>query len=361
MRQITTTAGSYQMREATPQDNQGLLQLLRETPMHGQVEVAFMRQPDYFVSSRVQGRQTQVFVGLIDQRIVCVGTRALRQCWINGQPTAAGYLADLRLAPQQRGGSLLARSYRFLAQQHADNRAEIYSTVIVAGNTAALTTIAANRKGMPRYTPLGKVHTPMLHVNRAPAPCLRAGETIGRGDVASLPEIVTALNAGRMQFAEVYCEEDFTSGRFADFPLSDIFILRRDGEVAGVLGLWSQQRFRQTVICGYNGWLKYLRPVVNMFRRPALPPAGAALNFAYAAFRAAVDKAALKTLLQQVLFEAQRRGHQYITLGLHENDPHLHAVTCLRHTPFAGELFAVTFNKEPDLDHRTPFVEAALL
>ncbi len=361
MSSTTAATAAYTIRAARPADNAGLLQLLRGTPMGGDIEVTFMRQPDYFLASRAQGRQTQVFVGLQSGRIVCTGTRALRRCWINGEEVDAGYLADLRLAPAQRGGSLIARSYRFLREQHADGRARMYCTVIVADNTTALKTIAANRKGMPRYTPLGKLHTPMLHVRPGGKPALQPGETIERCNVEMLPEVVSFLNASRMQMAEVYTADDFTGGRFTGFSLDNLFVLRRDGELAGVLGMWNQQPLRQTVICGYNGWLKRLLPLVNLVRRPQLPAPGETLNFVYAAFRAAKDQAALRTLLEHVLREASRGGHDYVTLGVHEDDPLLQAVFAFRHTPFAGRLFAVTFNEPPQLDGRTPFVEAATL
>src|SRR5437868_3001595 len=95
---VSSTARQHLVIEpAQASDDAELRALLRETPMSGAIEVAFLREPNFFHASDIQGTLVQVFVGRLDNKIIGVGTRAIRPSFINGARVDAGYLADLRL------------------------------------------------------------------------------------------------------------------------------------------------------------------------------------------------------------------------------------------------------------------------
>lgn len=342
---------------ARPSDDAELREMLR-TPMGGSIEVAFLREPNYFIASRIQGTRVQVMTVRRDGRIAAVGTRALRPTFVNGERVEAGYLSDLRIRPEFRGSTVLARGYRYLRELHADGEARIYSSVIVEDNRAALDTIAANRPGMPAYTDCGRILTPIVHLRR-PLPPIEA--EIERATLADLPEIVAKLNENRMQFAPAYETSDFLDGRFRDFRVTDFRLLRRRGRIAGVLGTWDQRGFRQTVVARYRGILGAVRPLVNLVRRPPLPPPGDTLRFFYAAFASTDDPEAYAALLRRIHNDSIGRGYTHFVTGLHERDPRAAAFEEYERTPFAGRLFAVTFDGPAELDGRVPYMEAALL
>ncbi len=98
-----------------------------------------------------------------------LGTRSVSPAFVNGRPALLGYLADLRLDERYRGGTLIARGYRFLRHLHEDHRARLYTTMIFSGNHAALTTIASGRAGLPQYHDMGLVHSPGINIRRAQA------------------------------------------------------------------------------------------------------------------------------------------------------------------------------------------------
>lgn len=339
-------------------DDAELRGLLRDTPMGGSIELAFLAEPSFFRASRIQGTDVQVLVARRGGRILGAATRALRPAWINGEKEDSGYLGDLRVRREARGGTILARGFRQLRELHADGRAKIYTTVIVEDNRTALETLAANRPGLPTYTDLGRIVTPMLGlVKRLPD----IAAYIVRGTPQMLPAIVAKLNEARMQFAPAWTEEDFRSGRLAGFRAEDFYVLRRGGAIVGVMGVWDQRAFRQTLVARYRGALGLLRPVINLFRRPPLPAPGSTLAFATVAFVATDGIEEYRALLRRVYNEACDAGLSWLCAGLHESDPRLPALSEYPSTPFAGRLFAVTYDGPPRLDGRTPWVEAALL
>lgn len=331
--------------------------------MKGRVELAFLREPSYFRAAQIAGPVVQTLVARAGDTIAGVASRAIRPAYINGRRVDAGYLGDLRLRPEYRDHTALYRGYRFLRELHGDRRTRIYSTVIVEDNHLALRTIAANRAGLPRYTDLGRILTPMIHPRR---PRRSLDANIERGTLASLPEIVHKLNQNRLQFAPIWTEADFLFGRLGGFSIGDFYLLRRQGRVAGVLGVWDQQALRQTVVLGYHGHLRWLRPLINTVCRPVLPSPGKPLNFFYVAFVSTDDVDAFRILLRCVYNDAamgKLRSHDYthFVVGLHERDPRAHVLEEYSRTAFAGRLFAVTFDGPPELDGRVPYVEAALL
>ena len=50
------------IRQATPVDNEKLLELSRETPMRGSLVINVDRSPDYFCLARLQGENCKIFV-----------------------------------------------------------------------------------------------------------------------------------------------------------------------------------------------------------------------------------------------------------------------------------------------------------
>ncbi len=348
---------------ARPSDDAELRALLKETPMRGRIELAFLREPSYLRAAQIAGPYVQVLVARVDGRIVGVATRALRPTYINGQQVTAGYLSDLRLRPEYQNGTLLARGYRFLRELHRDGRADVYSTVIVEDNRAALRTIAANRADLPRYVDRGKILTPMIHLRRT---LQDLGGEIERGSRASLPEIVRKLNENRLQFAPVWSEADFLGHRFPGFRIEDFYVLRRRGRIAGVMGIWDQRAFRQTAVVAYHGSLRWLRPLVNKLRRSPLPDPGKALAYFFVSFVATDDVDAFRVLLRRVYNAAVGRdlkqgGFSHFIAGVHERDPRADVFEEYSRTSFAGRLFSVTFDAPPELDGRVPYMEAALL
>ena len=332
--------------------------------MRGRIELAFLREPDYFRAARIAGPVVQTVVARVDGKIAAAGTRALRSTRLNGERVTAGYLSDLRLLEEHRGGTILARGYRFLRELHGNDRARIYSTVIVEDNRTALRTVAANRADLPSYTDMGRILTPMIHLRR---PLEDLGGEIERGSRASLAAIVRKLNENSLQFAPVWTEDDFLGGRLAGFRIEDFYVLRHCGRMAGVMGVWDQRAIRQTVVLAYHGGLRWLRPLVNRLGGPPLPPPGKALPYFFVAFVSTDDVDAFRVLLRRVYNDAvgsgaaRQRGYSHLIAGLHERDPRARVLEEYRRTDFAGRLFAVTFDGPPELDGRVPYMEAALL
>jgi len=376
------SAARVEVGPATRADDPALRALVGRLVIPGDVTVTFEREPDFFDACSIHG-DVQVGVGRDtgSGAVIGLGTRSIASAFVNGRPRDIGYLADLRLEPPYRNGTLVARGYRLLRRMHADGRVEFYTTVIFASNRVALDTIATGRAGLPRYHDFGVVHCPAINVGAGfwrPAGGRAARDAaleIRPGRAGLLDDIVDCLNRNnaRRQFAPVHTARDFEpGGRWKGFAVADFRVAFRCGRVVGVVGVWDQRAFKQTRIVRYAPHLGAARPIVNAIRRvtggPRYARAGEYLRYACVAFIAIDenDPGVFRALLRAAYEDQAGRDRVYLMIALHERDPFLPLVQRdYTLTPFQARLFCVSFAEGEAavgaIDARTPHIEAALL
>jgi hypothetical protein len=364
-------ASRFEIALATAADDRELRELLRNSPVPGQISVTFEREPSFFDSCRIRGDFFQACLGRDGKtgKIIGLGTRSVTPAFVNGEATPLGYLADLRLEQQYRGGALIARGYRFLGQLHEDCRTRLYTTVIFSENHAALATIASGRAGLPQYHNQGIIHSPGINIRRT-QPAILAGCEIVRGSKDLLPEIVGCLNRNnsRRQFAPIHTEEMFRN-RWRHFRIEDFHVALRGSSVVGVVGCWDQSSFKQTRVVGYGSHLRWTVPLANLARpftrAPRYPRVGQEVPYFYLGFIGIDndDLQVFRALLRSAYNAAVGAGYLYAILALHERDPLLPALRDYSLTPFSARLFCVTFDDGDDLvrelDGRVPYLEAS--
>ncbi|MGA2813722.1 MAG: hypothetical protein ABSG16_20150 [Candidatus Acidiferrum sp.] len=344
-------------------------------PVPGNIEVTFEREPDFFVGSEIRGafNLTIAVRDLQSGKIVGIASRSVTKAFVNGVPSDLGYLSDLRLSPEYRSGSLLARGYRFLKELHADGRALLYTTAIFAENSRALATLTAGRAGLPTYHPMGCLDCSGINLGRTKPP-FEARCDIERGSLTLLPQIVECLNRNnaRKQFAPFHtCEDFLPGGRWRDFTPTDFYVAMRDNRVMGVIGQWNQRRFKQTRIIRFSGPLRWLAPMVKLahpiLKGRRFPEVGEELRSFYVSFVAVDndDVSVFRALLRVLYRDAAAGDAMFALTSLHQEDPLRAALADYSLTPFCARIFCVCYGDGnqvfENLDNRVPYMEAATL
>jgi hypothetical protein len=148
-------------------DDDALRDLLRRTPMPGEIALAFLREPSFFLAGRAGNLETQTMVCRDgDGEVVGLGERSIRRAYLDGRPTALGYLSNLRGAVEWRKGLGLARGYRYLHSLHADGRAPFYVTTILEENAYAVALLTSGRVSLPTYEHVATLITYLIPVHR---------------------------------------------------------------------------------------------------------------------------------------------------------------------------------------------------
>ncbi len=350
------------IRFATAKDSEALCALLENSPMGEQIRLTFERRPDYFLGAAVQAEEPIVVVGEDDKTGDLFGVFAAgsRRVFVNGEERKVRYLSDLRIDSSHRGGTWLARGYRFLRREVLDGD-ELAQTLILSDNAAVRQILTSRRGGLPGYFPAGEYLTYFLSGTVTAA-------NAGAWEVRQArPEDVGGMQrffdreARRKQYYPCYRFEDLdTSSYYRGQSIADYWLAFEGEELCGILGTWDQSEFRQTRIQAYHGAIRYARPFLNLVSSVTFPDPGEVLPMRY--LHTAVTKdnrpEILEALLSSILSQ-EPRFPGYWVLGLDAADPLNAALSRCRKRVFRGGHYGVSFGDAPDLPEGPFYFEAA--
>jgi hypothetical protein len=363
----------FRFELATPEDEPALRRLLARNSIPGSIEIAYCREPNYFIGCEVMGDQYQVGVCRIQSgEPVGIAMLSSRMMYVNGEVQRIGYLSQLRLEKSYWGRGLTRRGFSYGKTVHEANPAYGYITTIIELNKKARSILETPRDPFPHYKDIGRLCSLALVLRPITLkPNLPNGMKIERG--AEAGEIVAFLNERgiRRQFQNYYAVEDFSNGRLYGFDLADCFVVRCEGRIIGTLAYWNQASFKQSIVMGYHQGMQIIKPFYNRYlvwrgARP-LPTPGEKIDHVYAIFAAVENDnpAIFVALLAEVFQLAYQRGHAYLMLGLMEQDPLLNAAKAYPHISYRSRLYTVTWEKDgafhDKLDRRIPQLEIACL
>ncbi|HKV59902.1 MAG TPA: hypothetical protein VJO32_16545 [Ktedonobacteraceae bacterium] len=305
-------------------EDETLRTLLRQISMPGNITLSFQREPSFLLAEQAGSIVSQVMVckDRTKDQIVGMGSRSIRNVYIDGKPTQVGYLSMLRGVLEARGNIALARGYRYLHTLHTDGAVPYYFTTILDDNTEAKNLLTSARGGLPVYKPLAQLITYLIPLRRN-RQRKSTDNAVSRVDQQQLPQAIAFLQQwnSQHQFAPVYTFEDMLgqSMLLPGFCWENLSIYKEQGEVCGTLGVWDQQSFKQTVVTAYSRKMHLLRPFYNVYAaitgNPGLPPTGSEIKLLYAAFLSGSERA-FAALLEQVRMDWSGKGYDYLSLGV---------------------------------------------
>ena len=355
-------------------DDAAIRLLMRRQPMPGRVAVTFEREPDFSLGCAVTGDDCRILVAHSSEgEIVGVACRSLRDVFVNGRKQRLGYLGQLRIDQRFRGRWLVSRGFSLLRELNKNENIPAYLAAIVGENPEATGVLVDRRRklfpvfhGVSDYCTLA-IDTYRL---RPPLPCKAE---ISRTDETQLSEIASFLgvSGSTKQFFPVWREESLRRLSLYGLTAENICVARRGSTIVGVMALWDQSAYKQTVVQAYSGWLRAIAPLWNsgapLLRRNPLPRPGETLRSAYAALVCIADNdtAVFSSLLRHVYNLAHLRGFRFLMLGLDARDTLLPFARSYSHFLYPSRLYLAAW---PDggqfyerLEHRPAYVDIATL
>ncbi len=292
---------------ARPEDGEELLEILETQAFTGAVGLLYTRRPDAYASFMMEGDEVEVVVcrDRLQGRIAGMGAAADRLMYVNGAPRRVGYLFGLRARPEYvRATTALHRGYARLRELRS-SVPDLFLTSILEENEYAQRLLEKRRPFMPEYRFLSGFGVSALSSKSGRRSGIRRAEV---DDADRLVSYLRETGAGQ-QFFPVIDAASFGRPPFGDLRVEDFLILEKNGEIAAAAALWDQSRYKQYVVQGYGGFLRFARPLSFLFPIlgfPALPRAGSelcALFFSLACARGN-DPGALDELLEGCLRSA---------------------------------------------------------
>jgi hypothetical protein len=262
--------------------------------MQGGIGISYQTEPSYFAAEAVGSLRSVVVVArdTVSGEIVGVASCSYRRLMVDGDVRVCGYLGGLRGLPDVRGGTLLARGFRFLRGQARDAMHPLYLTSILDSNEYAKGVLAGSRAGLPRFEPVGRMAVFMLPLRRPRGGSVRPPWVVRGPNGNLLSEATSAINefnAGH-QFAAHYEVGDLAgeSGLLGGFGPGDLYVYRKGSRVEATLGVWDLRAVKQWVVTRYPWRYRLIAPIWEVGSwlglTPRLPRVGRSVDLLYASF-----------------------------------------------------------------------------
>ena len=349
---------------ATPADDAEIRRLLRENPMPGDVSISLEREPDASIAAAVEGDEHHTIVArdpAEPSRLMGMGSVSVRDVYLNGHVTRAGYLGQLRLDRRYRPrASIVVGGYRLFRRLHEALGVGLYLTSIAADNRIATRFLERSLPGMPVYRPLDIFVTSLIESGAGRQRPVRGLDTrlTGLDDVPLILECL-ARSGRRHQFAPVWTAASLQA-RMAAEEIDFLVAYRGhdQGRVIGCIARWNQSAYKQAVVRSYSPRMARWRPWINFASRlthgPYVPPVGTKLNLEYLSHVAVDDDDAevFARLLDAACDPGERwsedLGNGHFVLGLSERHPLLAAIPrCFSRHTYRTRLYAVHWPDDP--------------
>ncbi len=355
---------------AAPADDAGIRSLLRRQSMPGRIQLAFEREPRFVSEGELTGEASLTFIARDDVsgQVVGMASRSVRRAFVNGIPRRIGYLGQLRIDNHYRGRWLVSRGFEQIHRLQSEDPVSFHLASIVDDNEEALDILVEHpRRRFPRFTKVAHLQTLAIVVPRR-SPKMQGSpvSTAASDQLADVARFLQAHGSIR-QFFPYWTEEGLRRLEPFGLGVRDIFLATRHGDLAGVMALWDQRAFKQTVVRSYPVWMRRARPMLNALARACLPPEGRPLRSAYVALLCVPgdDIDVFRALLRAVLNEARHRNLDHLLIGLDARDPLLQAASEARHIPYTSRIYSVEWPDERSdlepLDQRPVYVDIAML
>lgn len=338
-------------RDAAPADQAALLDLATACPMVGDFTLCVDRTPDFFALNRLEGGSWRCGVvdGPAGAPVGCIAVSE-RRAYLDGAPVRTIYVGDLKVHPAHRGGAVadaLTRYARDVAL--ATGGPDVPTLLTVLAGNRAMERRAAGPRGLPalaRFATIRSHAVPLLWRRRQ-----RPELDVATGDLRDLGEMAALwrrLSPAR-NFAPVYTPDSLAGWIQAAPGLAlDCYRLarRRDGRLAGFLGLWDQAAFKQLRVLRYSRRARAVRSLFNgvapLCGAASLPSAGSPLRYVTAVHVCAEDPVVLRALLLHAYDALRGRGYAFFTIGLDTRDPLAEALTGLLAQPTDVHAYVTT-------------------
>jgi hypothetical protein len=345
--------GHFVFRDAGPEDDPILRDILRATPLPGWVTLNYEREPNYFHGCPIEGDARTVLASIANGAPVGFFSRAVRTAWIARRRMRLGYLGQLRLLSQWRGRSrAILRGFQVCRELLDDGHQDTpyYLTSILSDNSLARRVLTSGIKGMPSYLPLrgfltlvAATRQPFGRREAAPPYVLRPATG---SDVDTLAGLLQTCGR-RYALHPCWDADSLRALQPVGWRPENCLLLLKGGRPVACGAVWDQRSVRQWRVAAYTSALAFARPLASaalgLTGYPRLPRPGRMLDQGFLSHLAVIpgEEAALAMLIAGLLRLANQNGLASIVLGLSEGHPWLSFLGGLRTLRYRSQLYLV--------------------
>jgi len=299
------------IRQATPADNQALLELSRRSPMAAQLVVNNDRTPDYFYIDELLGEKSLILVAEEAGRIIGTVAVVFRNVFYRNEQIPIAYIGGIKIENPAQNRLLAFRLMKYVMDFLMDTPVK-FGLILVIGANRAMEALLSGRAGIPQFDLVSRYQDRNLILMPGRGLSgryqIRSARTDDLGVMASLYRQFYSDYELKPDWSEQYLAGLY---RQKDFFLENTYLAFQQDSLVAALSLWDQTQFKNTVISHYGGKYAILKKILSPLR--LVPEAGQALSemvIRHLAFREGSDTAA-RDLIRLVMAN-HRRKYRFI-------------------------------------------------
>ncbi len=263
------------------------IRALLKLTVSSDISLALEREPDYMYGTHIQCERPEVYLALVDGKVMAVCNVGFRRVWINGKIEWGRYLCDLRVHPDKQKSMLFMRMGKFLTDLMRTD--EFPAQTVIFSDNAPMIKLAEkskrNNSVMASYHFVEHIENFILpYDKKASKKQLQGIRKANDSDIPRLQAFYDEI-AKERSYMPYYDFSALHNPYFRDCNISDFLIAERDGAIIGLLGVWDLKGIKQTRVASYSNRFKLVRPFYNLYarltNRVLLPKAGSVLRYLY--------------------------------------------------------------------------------
>lgn len=329
-----------EVREATEDDNQALLQLQKKCPMGTSVVLSADSSPDYFGRSRPY-EDWKVFVAIQDDKIVGSAGYATRNSLINNEDCRVAYEYGFIVDPVYRRKGIAAQLQNVIEKDAVRKKVDLLHLLIVEDNKPSM-----NFFSKMGFTRIKDIVVMALMVYKREK--LLRESSIQTMEESNYEEVASLFNSTYQNYDFFVPYDQRRLRRYFEkmvgFNLENIYILSEGKDAKACLGYWDYDKVMRTTVERLNLRLRMLTFTTRFLgffvAMPTIPKPGETLRQYYLTPAAAKDTHSLTELIKHVNNIALENHVNFITIALDpQGSKDIQAFSRFRHTKLKMHFF----------------------
>jgi ribosomal protein S18 acetylase RimI-like enzyme len=343
---------TVEIREATQNDNQALLDLQKKCPMGVDFVVAVDSSPDYFARSRPY-ENWHVFVAVENQQIIGSIACTIKNTLIQDKPVKTSYLYGMMVDPTKRRTGVATQLQQHIEKYLTKQKVALCHLLVMEQNTPSIRLCQKNGfqhlKESPRFSLM--VYKPMKPQNEANIKPMTPTDT---------KDVVVMMNETYRDhdFYMPYTEETFQAyiQKLPQDNPQNILVFKQGNDIQACLGYWDFNKIIRDRILKLNTRLRAISLPIRFLglftRMPKIPKSGETLKQLYLFPLAYKDATAMAELIKHVSNLALKNNITTLVTAQDDQSPLIGVLANFRNVQTKTHHFAKPLQKTQILPTR---------
>ena len=265
---------------AKPEDGKQISQILESAAGNGMIEMSYTRRPDAYISYQKETGEARIYVQKDGEQIIQTCTMLVRDVYLGGQASRAGYICGLKKNHLYEGYAVNTVK---LFNCFNDPTLDLTYCCVLKNNDTFRPMIEKNRKSLT-VSQMAEFKTMMFN----PSQKIKAPQnsfTFRQAKREDLDNLIKYLNeeGKKKDLFPVIKSLD----QFENLKVEDFYLLLNNDEIIAAAALWDVSSYKQYTVKKYHWLMKVLRilnPLLTLLKYIKLPKENEPIKFPFISF-----------------------------------------------------------------------------